>query len=149
MKVGIMGALQARSVLAICAFFLCAATAFAQAGRGSISGTVTDPSGAIVPAAKLTLLNQATGPTQHSVSSSAGVYSFVSLNPGEYQVAASHTGFSSLVVNKVIVNVDQVTEANIKLQVGAAAETVTVTDTSDLVETSNSPAGLLIGGDTI
>src|ERR1700679_3502340 len=149
MKVGIMGALQARSVLAICAFFLCAATAFAQAGRGSISGAVTDPNGAIVPSAKVTLLNQATGGTQHTVSSSAGLYTFISLNPGEYQVTASHAGFASIALSKVMVNVDQVTEANIKLQVGAAAETVTVTDTSDLVETSNSTVGLLIGADTI
>ena len=149
MKVGIMGASQTRSFLAICAFFLCAATAFAQAGRGSISGAVTDPSGAIVPLAKVTLLNQATGGTQHTVTSSAGLYTFVSLNPGEYQVTASHTGFASIALSKVMVNVDQVTEANIKLQVGAAAETVTVTETSDLVEASNSTVGLLIGSETI
>jgi hypothetical protein len=149
MRVRIADASFRKGLLALCTFLLGTATALAQAGRGSISGTVTDPSGAIVPAAKVVLLNQATGTTQHSVTSSAGLYSFVSLNPGEYQVTASHTGFSSLVLKKVIVNVDQVTEANIKLQVGAAAETVTVTGTNDLIETSNSTVGLLIGADTI
>ena len=124
-------------------------SAFAQAGRGSISGTVNDPGGALIPGAKVTLLNKATGVTQHTVTSSAGLYTFISLNPGEYQVTASQTGFTSVALEKVTVNVDQVTEVNIKLQVGTATETVTVTSTASLVEPSNSTVGSLIGSETI
>jgi hypothetical protein len=141
---------SAVSYLCACFVLLLAATsALAQAGRGSISGTVTDPGGALIPGAKVTLLNKATGGTQHTVTSSAGLYTFISLNPGKYQVTASQTGFTSVAQDKVTVNLDQVTEVNIKLQVGTATETVTVTSTASLVEPSNSTVGSLIGSETI
>ncbi|MGH9724705.1 MAG: carboxypeptidase-like regulatory domain-containing protein, partial [Candidatus Acidiferrales bacterium] len=63
-----------------------AIAAFGQAGRGSISGTVTDQSGAVISGAKVTLLNEATGVTQKTVTSAAGLYAFISLNPGSYKV---------------------------------------------------------------
>jgi len=61
----------------------------AQAGRGSISGLVSDPTGAIVPGAKVTALNHATATSQSTITTAAGLYSFVSLNPGTYEVTAS------------------------------------------------------------
>ncbi len=149
MTIEIAGGSPARNLLSTCVLFLCAVAAFAQAGRGTISGTVTDPAGALVSAAKVTLLDQATGVTQQTVTSSAGLYTFVSLNPGTYKVTASQTGFASVALNNVNVNVDQVTEANIRLQVGAATETVTVTETADLLDSSNSIVGSLIGSKEI
>jgi hypothetical protein len=129
---------------------LCAGiAAFAQAGRGSISGTVTDASGAIVPGSQVVLLNKETGARQQTVTTAAGLYSFISLNPGVYQVTASHSGFSRVVIEKVTVNVDQVTQADISLQVGAATETVNVTAETELVEPSNSTVGQLISAQTI
>jgi hypothetical protein len=84
-----------RNFLAVCILFLCASSlALAQAGRGSISGTVTDPNGAVVPGAPVTLLNRATGGIQHTVTSGAGLYRFISLNPGVYQVTVSQSGFA-------------------------------------------------------
>jgi hypothetical protein len=139
-----------RNFLSVCILFLCASSvAFAQAGRGSISGLVSDPSGAIVSGAKVTALNHATGITQHTVTSDAGLYSFVSLNPGIYTVTASQKGFESVAQNNVLVTVDQVTTVNIALQVGSVAETVTVTGASSLVDTSNSTVGQLIDSATI
>src|SRR5215467_15835086 len=114
-------------------FAFAATGAFGQAGRGSISGTVTDPGGAVISGAQVVLLNQATGVTQHTVTSGAGLYSFVSLNPAVYRVTASQTGFASVALDKVTVNLDQVTEANIALKVGTATEEVTVTGGVDLV----------------
>jgi hypothetical protein len=129
---------------------LCAANVLhAQAGRGSISGLVTDPTGAIVPGTKITLVDQATGTTQHSVTTAAGLYSFVSLNPGVYKVTASMTGFESVALNKVKVTVDQATTANITLRVGSVNEVVTVTESTSLVESSNSTVGQLISAETI
>jgi hypothetical protein len=122
---------------------------FAQAGRGSISGTVTDPNGALVPGAQVVLLSPATGVTQHTVTSGGGLYTFISLNPGVYQVKVSQTGFANVTQEKVTVDVDQVTEVNITLRVGAAAETVTVTTGTQLVEPSNSTVGSLITAETI
>ncbi|MGC2170795.1 MAG: carboxypeptidase regulatory-like domain-containing protein [Candidatus Sulfotelmatobacter sp.] len=139
-----------RNFLFVCILFLCGGSvALAQAGRGSVSGLVTDPSGAIVAGAKVVLLNQATGVTQHTVTSSGGLYTFISLNPGVYQVTASQKGFKSVAQDKVTVTVDQVTEVNITLQVGVISETVTVTQGVQLVEPSNSTVGQLIESATI
>jgi len=139
-----------RNFLSVSILLFCAASiALAQAGRGGISGLVTDPAGAVVAGAKVVLLNQATGVTQRTVTSSAGLYAFISLNPGTYQVTASQSGFKSVAQEKVGVTVDQVTEVNITLQVGAISETVTVTQGVDLVEPSNSTVGSLIESATI
>src|SRR5215472_6925280 len=134
--------------LVLC-FAFAATSAFGQAGRGSISGTVTDPGGAVISGAQVILLDQATGVTQHTVTSSAGLYSFVSLNPAVYRVTASQTGFASVAVDQVTVNVDQATEANVALKVGTATEEVTVTGGVDLVEPTSSTVGTLVTSETI
>ncbi len=129
---------------------LCAASlAFAQAGRGSISGLVTDPGGALVQGAQVELRSPDTGVTQHTVTSSAGLYTFISLIPGTYQVSATQTGFKKATLSKITVNVDQVTEVNVTLEVGASTETVTVTEGAELVEPSNSTVGTLIPAEAI
>ena len=98
-----------RNFLSVCILFLCAGSvALAQAGRGGISGLVSDSSGASVRGATVTALNQATGVTQHTVTSDAGLYSFVALNPGLYAVTASQKGFENVARNNVTVTVDQV-----------------------------------------
>ena len=112
--------------------------AFGQAGRGSISGTVTDPGGALVPGAQVALLNTATGVSLHTVTSAAGLYSFISLNPGVYKVTVSQTGFANVTQENITVNVDQVTQVNIPLKVGTTTEQVTVTAGVALVEPTNS-----------
>jgi len=129
---------------------LCASSAaFAQAGRGGINGLVSDPSRAAIPAAKVTARNLSTGVTSSTVSTAAGLYSFVSLAPATYTVTASASGFQSVIREKIIVSVDQTSEVNITLRVGSASEVVTVTDTTDLAETSNSTVGQLISAATM
>jgi len=136
--------------LFVCILFLSAgAAAFAQAGRGGISGLITDPSGAIIPGAKVTALNHATGIKLSTVSTAAGLYSFVSLTPGAYEVTASLTGFESVAQDNVKVSVDQVSTVNIALRVGSVSEVVTVTESTSLVESSNSTVGQLISSETI
>ena len=131
-------------------FFLgLTAAGFGQAGRGALNGLITDPTGAIVPGAKVTALNEATGIARNTTASSAGLYSFVSLNPGVYKLTASAAGFESVARDKVIVSVDQVGTVNIALQVGSVSEVVTVTGTSDLAESTNSTVGQLITAETI
>ncbi len=121
----------------------------AQAGRGSISGAVTDPSGAVVPGAQVELLSKATGVKLHTVTSGAGLYTFISLNPGAYQVTLTQKGFSKVVEDNIKVSVDQVTEVNLSLQVGAVTDTVTVIEGAELVEASNSTVGTLIPSEAI
>src|ERR1700733_3031760 len=107
---------------------LSAISSFGQAGQGKVSGLVTDPAGAIVVGAQVMLHNNATGLTQHTVTNAAGLYTFPSVNPGEYDVTASQKGFESIAHEHVTVSVDQTTELNITMQVGNATETVTVSE---------------------
>jgi hypothetical protein len=139
-----------RVFLCIWMLLLCTGAAgWAQAGRGGIDGTVTDPSGASVSGATVTLSNHATGLTEHTITTAAGQYTFVSLNPGQYQVTATQKDFETVAENNVAVSVDQVTVVNIALRVGAATEVVNVNAAVDLVEPSNSTVGQLITAETI
>jgi hypothetical protein len=99
---------------------------------GDVTGTVTDPSGAIVPNASVTLKNNATGATRTSTTTSSGTYRFSLLAPGSYTVSASAQGFSKA-EEMTSVNVGQATVANVKLAVGAGSTTVEVTSAAPLV----------------
>src|SRR5271157_3970154 len=150
MKTGNACTTKVKKYAGIWILLLCSGTsAFAQAGRGGIHGLVTDPSGAMVPGAQVTALNHATGVAQSTVTTAAGLYSFVSLTPGPYKVTAGAKGFESVAQDNVTVNVDQVSTVNIALQVGSVTEVVTVTESTSLVDTSNSTVGQLIDAATI
>src|SRR5450755_956043 len=139
-----------RNVFSVCILLCCAGSvALGQAGRGGISGLVSDPSGAILNGAQVTALNHATGVALHTVTGDAGLYSFVSLGPGLYLVTASQAGFESVAQDNVLVTVDQVATANISLKVGSISETMTVSTAPELVDTSNSTVGQLIDSATI
>ena len=125
------------------------ATALGQAGSGGISGLISDPSGAIVPGAKVTAQNNATGVKISTASTAAGLYSFISLSPGIYQVTTSEKGFETAVRTNVVVTVDQGSIVNITLQIGNVTEVVSVNESSSLVDTSNSTVGQLISAETI
>ncbi|MGC2501442.1 MAG: carboxypeptidase regulatory-like domain-containing protein [Silvibacterium sp.] len=136
--------------LFIYVFMLCACIgAFGQAGRGGISGLVTDSGGAVVPGASVSAKNDATGTTRTTVSNAAGLYSFVSLSPGSYDVSAIAKGFATSVQKNVSITVDQVSTVNFKLSVGSVNQVVTVNSATELVDTSNSTVGQLIGSATI
>ncbi|MGB9492494.1 MAG: carboxypeptidase-like regulatory domain-containing protein, partial [Terriglobales bacterium] len=129
----------------LCILLLCTGSiALAQAGRGSISGVLSDPSGAIVKGGQVSALDHATGVALHTVTNNAGLYSFISLTPGVYTVTASQKGFETVVQNNVVVSVDQVTTINIALEIGNVTTTITVESTSALAETTNSTVGQLI-----
>ncbi len=124
-------------------------SAWAQAGRGSVSGTITDPSGALVPGADVKLVATATGVTQDATSGGSGLYNFVSLNPGQYEVDVRHSGFATVVRKDVVVTVDQTTVVNVSLRLGNTQQVVNVTQTTSLLEPSNSTVGQLISAATI
>lgn len=103
---------------------------------GDISGVISDPSGAAIPGATVTLTNADTGATKTTSTSPTGSYRFSLLRPGNYIVSATATGFAPQKF-KVAVSVGQVQSANIELKVGAAAQTVTVTGEAAPVQTTN------------
>ena len=149
MKTQKWGAIAWRGFHSLALLFICPGMLISQAGRGGVSGLVTDVSGAIVASAQVSAKNTATGDTLSSVTNLAGLYSFVSLAPGKYEVSATAAGFDTVVERDVNVTVDQVSTVNLALKVGAVNQVVMVTETTELVDTSNSTVGQLINSETM
>jgi hypothetical protein len=103
---------------------------------GDVTGTVTDPSGAVVSTATVTLKNNQTGSTQSHAANAQGVYRFSLLAPGSYTVSASSTGFET-VTQTTNVTIGQTTQANIQLAISGSATTVEVQDVGGVVQAEN------------
>lgn len=132
-----------------CVTVLCAAFGWAQAGRGGVSGLITDSSGAAIAGARVVVSNPATGLTQRAVTTSAGLYSVLSLAPGTYTLTVTQNGFQKLVQHKVPVEVDRTTTVNLTLKPGTVSQTVEVTAAPPLTDTVNSTVGQLITAQAI
>src|SRR5215470_11814805 len=116
-------------------FLLVPGLALAQ-GLGSIVGTVTDPSGAVVVSAQVKVTEQGTGFTRNAATNSEGYYVLSSLRPAEYTLTISATGFRPFTETKVTLLADQTLTLNAKLVMGAANEVVEVTGNALQVDTS-------------
>jgi len=99
---------------------------FGQDTNASLSGTVTDPSGAAVPGAKLTLTNVATGFQSNFVSDETGQYSFRNLTPGKYNLSASASGFKTQEQKGIQLLLNQTARIDVHLPVGQSDQTITV-----------------------
>jgi len=103
---------------------------------GAISGTVTDPSGAIVVGAQVTLTNLATAETQAQTSNASGLFQFPLLKPGSYTVAVRHEGFQQT-IQKIYVALGQTATVSVQLTLGASVSTIEVTGEAPLLQTEN------------
>src|SRR5208282_2782333 len=110
---------------------------------GALSGRVTDPSGAIVPGASVVVQSLATGVQQSAETNRAGLYRFPVVMPGTYSITASLKGFRDVQV-LVRVLVGNTTSQDIKLRVGASADTVKVIGTTPLLRPEESSASTVI-----
>src|SRR5689334_883062 len=120
--------LRFRPLLLVLASLLVFATALATAQTNtSISGTVTDPQGRVVPGVTLTLTNRATGATRVQTTGESGNYAFELLTPGDYRVEAQARGFKKATFEGVHALIAKPVDLDITLQVGATSEEVTVT----------------------
>jgi hypothetical protein len=114
-------------------------TLMAQVLKGSISGTATDPQGAVVPGAKVTITNNATGASQNTTTDNSGLFRFNLIPAGEYKLQIAAQGFSSAVQNNVVVAAGRDSGVgSIKLNVGQASTTVEVTAAAPLIESTQS-----------
>ncbi|MEK7856761.1 MAG: carboxypeptidase-like regulatory domain-containing protein, partial [Acidobacteriota bacterium] len=97
-----------------------ATMAFAQtqATAADLSGSVTDPSGAVVSGATITARNSATGITRTVTANAQGSYQFIGLPPGEYEISAEAATFKKVVISGVRLTVGQAAELTIKLELG-------------------------------
>ncbi len=104
-----------------------------QTDRGAITGTVTDPAGAVIGSATVTLMNPATGVKTVTKTTSAGVYAFPQVTPAVYDLEAEATGFKKAVVKSIQLGVLQRMAVNVKLELGAVTESVTVASEAPLL----------------
>lgn len=104
---------------------------------GSISGAIVDPTGAVVPAAKITVVDQATNETRNSSPDSAGLFTVSALPPGTYEVRVQANGFRNYTAKNVTVTQGADTRVNVKLQVGSDTETVSVNAAGGTLQTDS------------
>jgi hypothetical protein len=122
---------------------LAATALFGQTEKGTIRGTVTDPTGAVAPEAVIIVTETATNIDRKITSDSNGNYEVPDLQQGMYRVKAEKAGFRSFVAGNVLLDTGQVRRVDIVLQVGSTAETITVEGGAALIQTDTGT----IGGD--
>ena len=110
--------------LALQVAILCAVPAGAQEATATLTGTVKDPSGAIVPAVVVTLRNEKTNVTRTKKSSADGSYLFTLVPIGTYELTAEHAGFRKYAQTGIVLNINQNARQDITLEVGATTQTV-------------------------
>ena len=117
--------------------------------NGSISGTVTDPSGAVVPNVEVTAVNTGTGLKLTVRTDGAGFYSFPELPIGTYDIVVHQTGFKEFHQTGIVIHANSAIRVDAKLQVGAAQEKVVVSSSAVHVETASTQMGEVITGSHI
>ena len=123
---------------------ICWQRSLAQSTGGRIIGRVTDPSGAVIPDATVTITNDATGVSNHTQSNKSGDYSFPTVAVGTYTIEFEATGFKKLTRKQVALDLNQTLTVNGTLELGAATETVEVTSEAPLVDTSSTQLGATV-----
>ena len=123
---------------------LTTSSVWAQDTRGTITGRVTDPSGAVITGANVVVSNTATGTKATLNTNTDGIYRAGFLNPGIYEVEVSAPGFKKAVRNAIEVRVADRLEINIPMEIGASEQQVTVTSDVPLLNTESASLGTVI-----
>jgi len=127
-----------RALLAVC--FVLALTLFssvaahAQVTGATLSGTVTDATGAVIPGVMISIKNRATGVVRNVTADEAGFYAAPNLLAGDYDVTASAPGFSTVVQSNIALGVGAQQQLNISMKVGESAQLVEVTEAAPLIQ---------------
>ncbi len=116
----------------------------AQTANGQITGTVRDPSGAVMAGVKVNVTDQGTGTSRETKTSDSGDYSFALLPVGTYSVVAEQQGFEAAKQSNIRLNVDQTARVDLTMTVGSTSETVNVQATQVAVDTETSSVGQLV-----
>src|SRR5437870_2209734 len=131
------------------ALHLLPVTAFAQTGAASLTGIISDQSGAKVPGATMTATSQATNVAYTAVSNEAGNYSITSVPVGTYVLKAELSGFKTATTNPIEVEAKAIVRLDFTLQLGAIEETIMVAGESPLLQTESVTVGEVISGTTV
>ncbi len=135
--------LMRRAITAALFLLLVFGSVGAQEFRGSLTGKVTDPNGAVVPGATVTIKNIGTNVENTNTTNDDGSFDFPLLQPGKYTLTVAHAGFKTAMRGDVAIRVADKVMLDIRMEVGEAAATVTIADTS-VLETSTVSTGSVI-----
>jgi hypothetical protein len=133
-----------RAFLPFAIALLLPAVLFAQAYFGTVSGILTDSTGAVVEGAKVVLADQQKGYTFETTSDSSGRYLFRSIPPGLYSVMAEAKGFGKTLSAKFKVDINQNATTNLTLKIGSANQTVQVTGEAQAIQTQDAETGQVV-----
>ena len=133
-------------LLLIVTMLMMPSSSWGQEATGRIVGTVSDPTGAVVPGVQITVTNTATGISRDTRTNPDGYYQVLSLPIGNYKVTAEHEGFRKVVSDQYKLLINQVLRLDIALRLGTTAETVDVGAEAAAVETVNSTLGQSVTG---
>ena len=137
---------KARRVLLAFVFALLSTPVWAVAG-GSISGTIIDTTNAVVPSAKLVLVNEGQKTSYRATSNAEGIYSFLNVPVGKYDLTVSATGFATKDLTGLAVDTDASIRVDVVLAIGGVSDTVTVrTDVSTQVDMTSTHLGEVVSG---
>jgi len=136
-------------IVLIVAVFAMAQIAFAQTDRGTITGTVSDPTGAVIPGAQVVATNVSSGTHSETTSTATGDYTIPSLIAGTYTVTVEANGFKKSTATDVVVQVANTARVDAKLEVGAATESISVTGEAPLLKMQNAQQDQNVSGDRI
>jgi hypothetical protein len=123
--------------------------AAAQTSYGTVLGTVTDNTGAVVPGVNITLVNTATSESHNVKTDDHGNYEFVNLLPGVYKIKFEHQGFKKMERANVEVKVSTVVRIDLAMVVGAVEQVVEVTGQAPMLDTESSTVGAVIEGQVV
>ena len=126
------------------ATLLATAAVVAQVNVGSITGVITDGTGAAVPNAEISLTGVETGEVLRTQTNNAGLYLFTTLRPGAYKLSVEATGFKRTERTNIPLQVGERQSVDLRLEVGAVTESVEVTSAVPLLNTSNANIGQVI-----
>ncbi len=130
--------------LAICFALALASISIGQTTTGAITGSVTDPSGAVIPNVKITATNTATNINNTTQSNEAGVFNFPFLPIGDYTVTAEAQGFKRVVLGPFPLEVNQIARVDPKMEVGVVTESVEVRDFTPALQTESTQTGAVL-----
>jgi hypothetical protein len=132
-----------KRLLLLAPFFM-AAAAMAQESRGTISGRISDPAGAVVPGAAVAAINLDTNVALQTTSNETGNYQIPFVVPGNYRMTVERTGFKKLERSDVRVSTASEVTVDLKLEIGSTSESMTVTDSVPLLETAGADLGQVL-----
>src|SRR3954468_4191195 len=122
------------------------ALAFFQTTSSRITGAISDPAGAAIPAATITVLNADTGLSFTAMSGAQGEFAIPSIPPAPYRVTVSAKGFRTGVINDVKLDTAVPATINMKLEVGAITETIEVTGSSEVIQSASATVSSTLVG---